>query len=88
MSPPQMGPVILKASLFPSQAHIFFFFFFLIFHYDFCLFYQSIVDLECYMLPTSFMYVFFGRRHATQYAAPGILAPQPGIEPLPSAREA
>ena len=57
MSPSQMGPVILKASLFPSQAHIFFF---LIFHYDFCLFYQSIVDLECYMLPTSFMYFFGG----------------------------
>ena len=82
MSPHQMGPVILKASLFPTQAHIFFS---LIFHYDFV--YQSTVDLQCCVLPTSFMYVFFGRRHATQHAARGILAPQPGIKPLPSARD-
>ena len=54
MSPSQMGPVILKASLFPSQAHIFFF---LIFHYDFCLFYQSIVDLEC-LRCTAYIHVY------------------------------
>ena len=57
MSTHQMGPVTLKASLFPVQAHIFSS---LIFHYDFCLSCQSIVDLQSCVLPTSFMYVFWG----------------------------